>query len=62
MTNEEFTKFFIDNIDIMSESGCYHPNSDKGKMIKLFVELIDARIESLNQKPKRTRKKKEDGG
>lgn len=68
MTDEQFRQWFMDHLDEMVAVGIVHYNSEAARWVKLALSAASAQISSLEEriaalenKPKRTRKKKIDG-
>lgn len=63
MDRAAFDAYFVQNIDTMLALGAAHPNSERGRFIHAVLNLIEprvialeARIEELEAKPKRSKK------
>lgn len=52
MTKEKFKEWFVANIDMMASMGIYHPDSDKGKVVRVMASLFYDKIEEVERRLK----------
>ena len=63
MNKAAFDAYFVENIDTMLALGAAHPNSERGKFIHAVLNLLEPRVQALEErlavieaKPKRKKK------